>query len=58
MKKLNSLVFLFPLALTIAALFLNCASMRKDLFINSPKEQMERNLSELEVMIVALEAVG
>jgi len=43
----------------IIAALSSCTSLQqKDIFIDSQKDQMETNLSELEVMIVPLEAVG
>ena len=37
------------------ALVLGCQSMRKDLLVSSPREQMELNLAELERAVIALD---
>jgi tetratricopeptide (TPR) repeat protein len=46
------------LACIIPALFFNCTTLKKDLFVDSSKDQTESNLTEIEKVIVPLEAAG
>jgi tetratricopeptide (TPR) repeat protein len=43
------------IALLLIVLFASCQTMKNDLFISSPKEQMELDLTKLERLIVALD---
>ena len=49
--------YLFLFGIT-AVFFLGCASLQKDIFVDSHRDQAERELAKLEEMIVPLEAAG
>ncbi|MDR0494235.1 MAG: hypothetical protein LBG95_01215 [Treponema sp.] len=51
-------LFAAVMAIIIAALFSACASLRKDLLVDAQKDQVEKNLSKLEAVIVPFEALG
>jgi tetratricopeptide (TPR) repeat protein len=42
----------------LPALFFACASLRKDILVDSSRDQMEKSLAKLEVVIIPLEAAG
>jgi tetratricopeptide (TPR) repeat protein len=51
----GGMIFFRVTLFVTGALVLGCQSMRKDLLVSSPREQMELNLAELERAVIALD---